>query len=73
MGSVMILYKQRDGRMSELAKEPVLKTGETARCLGSNPSSSAIYAQIAQSVEQGTENPCVRGSIPRLGTTENLR
>ena len=26
------------------------------------------YAQIAQSVEQGTENPCVRGSIPRLGT-----
>ena len=27
-----------------------------------------IYASIAQSVEQGTENPCVRGSIPRLGT-----
>ena len=54
-----------------MAKGPVLKTGETARCLGSNPSSSAIYAQIAQSVEQGTENPCVRGSIPRLGTTEN--
>ena len=26
------------------------------------------FAQIAQSVEQGTENPCVRGSIPRLGT-----
>ena len=29
------------------------------------------YAQIAQSVEQGTENPCVRGSIPRLGTIIN--
>ncbi len=26
------------------------------------------YAQIAQSVEQGTENPCVGGSIPPLGT-----
>ena len=26
-------------------------------------------AQIAQSVEQGTENPCVGGSIPPLGTT----
>ena len=25
-------------------------------------------AEIAQLVEQGTENPCVRGSIPRLGT-----
>ncbi len=25
------------------------------------------HAQIAQSVEQGTENPCVAGSIPALG------
>ena len=25
-------------------------------------------AQLAQSVEQGIENPRVRGSIPRLGT-----
>ena len=25
-------------------------------------------ALIAQSVEQGTENPCVRGSNPRRGT-----
>ena len=24
-----------------------------------------LYASVAQSVEQGTENPCVRGSIPR--------
>ena len=55
--------------MSELAKEPVLKTGEPARGLGSSPSLIAIYAQIAQSVEQRTENPRVRGSIPRLGTT----
>ncbi|GEM_PF-7034907 len=28
------------------------------------------YAQIAQSVEQETENLRVRGSIPRLGTKE---
>jgi hypothetical protein len=26
-------------------------------------------AQIAQLVEQGTENPCVAGSNPALGTT----
>ena len=26
-------------------------------------------AQVAQLVEQGTENPCVGGSIPPLGTT----
>ena len=29
-------------------------------------------AQIAQSVEQGTENPCVAGSIPALGILKNL-
>ena len=29
-------------------------------------------AQIAQSVEQGTENPRVSGSIPLLGTIESL-
>ena len=28
-----------------------------------------IYASVAQSVEQGTENPCVGGSIPPRGTT----
>ena len=27
-----------------------------------------MYAQIAQLVEQGTENPRVLGSIPSLGT-----
>ena len=29
-----------------------------------------ILAQIAQSVEQGTENPCVAGSIPALGISD---
>ena len=28
-----------------------------------------VYASVAQSVEQGTENPRVGGSIPPLGTT----
>ena len=30
------------------------------------------YAQIAQSVEQRTENPRVGGSIPPLGTTKQV-
>ena len=33
----------------------------------------AIIAQIAQSVEQGTENPRVGGSIPPLGTIQFYR
>ena len=36
--------------------------------VGSNPTLSANSAQIAQSVEQGTENPRVGGSIPPGGT-----
>ena len=36
--------------------------------VASNPTLSAKIAQIAQSVEQGTENPRVGGSIPPLGT-----
>jgi hypothetical protein len=34
---------------------------------GQNPFNSG-HAQIAQSVEQGIENPRVGGSIPSLGT-----
>ena len=30
---------------------------------------SIVRAALAQLVEQGTENPCVLGSIPRRGTT----
>ena len=44
---------------------------------GSNPSPSILftysYAQIAQSVEQRTENPRVAGSIPALGTRFNKK
>ena len=32
-----------------------------------------FYAQIAQSVEQRIENPCVPGSIPGLGTIDASR
>jgi hypothetical protein len=35
----------------------------------SNPSNSAPLARVAQSVEQGIENPRVGGSIPSPGTT----
>ena len=31
-----------------------------------------MYAQIAQSVEQRTENPRVGGSIPSLGTLKSF-
>ena len=37
------------------------------KVIGSNPV-PATQAQIAQLVEQRTENPCVAGSIPALGT-----
>lgn len=29
-----------------------------------------LNAQVAQSVEQRTEDPCVAGSIPALGTAK---
>ena len=42
----------------------------TAEIDGSNPFGVAIYAAVAQSVEQRTENPRVDGSIPPCGTIE---
>ena len=33
---------------------------------------TCLYAFVAQSVEQGTENPCVGGSIPPEGTTSQF-
>ena len=33
-----------------------------------HPSRHSQYASVAQLVEQGTENPCVVGSIPTGGT-----
>ena len=40
-----------------------------ARGQGSDPPSGRHFASVAQSVEQGTENPRVGGSIPPGGTT----
>ena len=37
--------------------------------MGSIPIRVAKFASVAQSVEQGTENPRVVGSIPTGGTT----
>ena len=37
--------------------------------MGSIPIQVATHASVAQSVEQGTENPRVVGSIPTGGTT----
>ncbi len=34
---------------------------------------SFIFGQIAQMVEQRTENPCVAGSIPVLAKTKTLQ
>jgi hypothetical protein len=45
--------------------EPLLRRQTAGRKTGS------LLAQIAQSVEQWTENPRVVGSIPTLGTTQN--
>ena len=44
----------------------VARRAHNPKVVGSNPA-SAIFAQIAQSVEQRTENPRVDGSIPSLG------
>ena len=45
----------------------VARRAHNPKVVGSNPA-SAIFAQIAQSVEQRIENPRVGGSIPPLGT-----
>ena len=40
---------------------------------GGPSGTASLCAQVAQSVEQRTENPCVGGSIPPLGTIEGLK
>ena len=50
--------------MQGLTRLPV-----TQKIAGSIPVRTAIFfGSIAQSVEQGTENPCVAGSIPAGAT-----
>ena len=47
------------------------------KVIGSNPipatQCESICAQLAQLVEQRTENPCVSGSIPELGIEKKIR
>ena len=51
---------------------PVVQLVRTLPCHGRGHEfesrSDRQYASVAQSVEQGTENPCVGGSIPPEGT-----
>ncbi len=54
----------RAGRRSTIGN----RVGGNLRLEGSNPSLSAIYGSVAQSVEQRTENPRVGGSIPSRAT-----
>ena len=54
--------------MSERFKELVLKTSDSEMDRGFESHPLRHFAQIAQSVEQRTENPRVGGSIPPLGT-----
>lgn len=49
-----LTYKTRSMRVAQLRMRSI--------------SNSHQHAQVAQLVEQGTENPCVGGSIPPLGT-----
>ena len=56
-----LMYVAR--QFSWLERQPV-----TLEVDGSSPFRVATFASVAQSVEQGTENPCVVGSIPTGGT-----
>ena len=58
--------------MSERFKELVLKTSDSEMDRGFESHPLRHFAQIAQSVEQRTENPRVGGSIPPLGTISKL-
>ena len=58
----------RPGSSVWLERQPV-----TLEVEGSSPFrvASLFFASVAQSVEQGTENPCVAGSIPAGGTRDS--
>ena len=58
----MCLYKYDNAGWSSLEA----RRAHNPKVTGSNPV-PAIFAQIAQLVEQRTENPRVTGSIPVLG------
>ena len=55
---------------------PVVQLVRTLAChargQGFESPSGRQFASVAQSVEQGTENPCVTGSIPVEGTNAGV-
>ena len=65
-------YKQRVTGSSPVVSTITLEVeGSSPFCVAIRPEPSGSgldFAQIAQLVEQGTENPRVTGSIPVLGT-----
>ncbi len=42
-----------------------------SKCAATDGLQAVCFGQVAQSVEQGTENPCVGGSIPPLATLKS--
>ena len=62
------IYRKKHGEVSERFKELVLKISDSEMDRGFESHPLRQNAQIAQSVEQRTENPRVAGSIPALGT-----
>ncbi len=57
--------RRRLGPVAQLVRAPACHAG--GRGFKSHPGRHLKYASVAQSVEQGTENPRVGGSIPPGG------
>ena len=64
-----ISVKTQIGPVVQLVRMPACHAGGRRF----EPVPGRQFAQIAQSVEQGTENPRVAGSIPALGTIRFLK
>ena len=58
-----------DGSVVQLVRMPACHAGGR----GFEPHPSRQHASVAQSVEQGTENPRVGGSIPPGGTIDQIK
>ena len=73
-------YKQRvtgSSPVTPIIYGPVVQLVRTPACHAGGrefePHPDRHYASVAQSVEQGTENPCVGGSIPPGSTLQFMR
>ena len=61
-----VILTKLSGPVVQLVRMPACHAGGR----GFEPHPSRQHASVAQSVEQGTENPCVDGSIPSGGTID---